>query len=75
MKVFVPNITNFVIIELSEMQFIGEIFTKKEVSKCVMLKTCKLISFVVWGRACALKHRFAKYVKPRFSFKKKHIAT
>jgi hypothetical protein len=28
-KVFAPNITNFVIIELLEMQFIGAIFIKK----------------------------------------------
>jgi hypothetical protein len=29
MKVFAPNITNFVIIELLEMQFIGAFFYKK----------------------------------------------
>jgi hypothetical protein len=55
MKVFAPNTTNFVIIELLEMQFVGAIFIKKEVNKCVMLKTYKLISFVVWGRALCIE--------------------
>jgi hypothetical protein len=55
MKVFAPNITNLVIIELLEMQFIGAFFIKKDVSKCVMLKTCKVISFVAWRRALCIE--------------------
>ncbi len=55
-KVFAPNITNFVIIELLEMQFIGAIFIKKGGKQACDVKNLQIDiicglgkSFVHWN--------------------------